>query len=402
MIQAFESAAATAPYYYIGNIADNVTTTFSDTFADPAATNPYNGGGIGDGALSFQRPDGKYVTIFAGSTPSKTVNIYDAGWYSDGQYMTEQMNVPAMAANSTLDWQQTPDQFVRMEVRSASSQTALGVAGSNIVSKPGGSIGNAVNDNWVQVTVNFRRDFPTWSGALNGVYVGTGGMTYPYRPISMPTVNSFQITNGMDLMTLQNNGLNVLRVTSNGNIMSSTGGGFFSGGADLAENYTSTQALDKGEVVMIDKTNPEAVLRSTGQYERTVLGVVSTAPGFVAGGYTQDSYPIALVGRVPVKISTENGSIRAGDYLTAASIPGYAMRATQAGRALGKALESFDTEKAVACPSQGLGNASTTLCGSVMMFVNLTDYFGMPVDVVMAEQRRPGRHLHRLADAVQV
>jgi hypothetical protein len=137
---------------------------------------------------------------------------------------------------------------------------------------------------------------------------------------------------------------------------------------------------------MIDKTNPEAVLRSTGQYERTVLGVVSTAPGFVAGGYTQDSYPIALVGRVPVKISTENGSIRAGDYLTAASIPGYAMRATQAGRALGKALESFDTEKAVACPSQGLGNASTTLCGSVMMFVNLTDYFGMPVDVVMAEQ----------------
>lgn len=379
-------AAATAPYYYIGNIADNATTVFSDTFADPAATNPYNGGGIGDGALSFQRPDGKWITIFAGSTPSKTVNVYDAGWYSDGQYMSEQMNVPAMAANSTLDWQQTTDQYVRMEVRSAASQTALSVAGSNIVSNPGGSISNAGGETWAQVTVNFRRDFPTWGGALNGVYVGTGGMTYPYRQISMPTVNSFQITNGMDLMTLQNNGLNVLRVTSNGNIMSSAGGGFFSGGADLAENYTSTQALDKGEVVMIDKTNPEGVLRSTGQYERTVLGVVSTAPGFVAGGYTQDSYPIALVGRVPVKISTENGPIQAGDYLTAASIPGYAMRATQAGRALGKALESFDTEKAVTCPSQGLGNASSTLCGSIIMFVNLTDYFGMPVDMVMAEQ----------------
>lgn len=379
-------AAATAPYYLVGTINDNTTTTFSDTFADPAATNPYNGGGVGDGAVSFQRPDGKWITLFAGSTPSKTTNIYDAGWYSDGQYMSEQMNVTPMAANSTLDWQQTPDQFVRMEVRSAASQTALSVAGSNIVSKPGGSIGNALNDNWVQVTVNFRRDFPTFGGNLEGVYNSTGGMVYRYRQISMPTVNSFQITNGMDLMTLQNNGLNVLRVTSNGNIMSSAGGGFFSGGADLAENYTSTDALDKGEVVMIDRNNPEGVLRSAGQYETSVLGVVSTAPGFVAGGYTQDSYPIALVGRVPVKISTENGPVRIGDYLTASSIPGYAMRATQAGRALGRALESFDETKAVACPSQGLGNLPTTLCGSVMMFVNLTDYFGMPVDVVMAEQ----------------
>lgn len=379
-------AAATAPYYYIGNIADNVTTTFSDTFADPAATNPYNGGGVGDGALSFQRPDGKWITIYGGSTPSKTVSIYDAGWYSDGQYMSEQMNVTPMAANSTLDWQQTSDQYVRMEARSASSQTALSVAGSNIVSSPGGSIGNAANDNWVQVTVNFRRDFPTFCGNLNGVYNSSGGMTYCNRQISMPTVNSFQITNGMDLMTLQNNGLNVLRVTSNGNIMSSTGGGFFSGGADLAENYTSTQALDKGEVVMIDRNNPEGVLRSAGQYETSVLGVVSTTPGFVAGGYTQDSYPIALVGRVPVKISTENGPVRIGDYLTASSIPGYAMRATQAGRALGRALESFDETTAVTCPSQGLGNSPTTKCGSVMMFVNLTDYFGMPMDVVMAEQ----------------
>lgn len=379
-------AAATAPYYYIGNINDNTTTIFSDTFADPAATNPYNGGGVGDGALSFQRPDGKWITIFGGSTPSKTTNIYDAGWYPDGQYMSEQMNVAPMAANSTLDWQQTPDQYVRMEVRSATSQDALSVAGSNIVSKPGGSIGNAANDNWVQVTVNFRRDFPTFPGSMNGVYNSTGGMVYGYRQISMPTVNSFQITNGTDLMMLQNNGLNVLRVTSNGNIMSSAGGGFFSGGADLAENYTSTQALDKGEVVMIDRNNPEGVLRSAGQYESSVLGVVSTAPGFVAGGYTQDSYPIALVGRVPVKISTENGPIQIGDYLTASSIPGYAMRATQAGRALGRALESFDETTAVTCPSQGLGNVPTTQCGSVMMFVNLTDYFGMPVDVVMAEQ----------------
>jgi hypothetical protein len=62
------------------------------------------------------------------------------------------------------------------------------------------------------------------------------------------------------------------------------------------------------------------------------------------------------------------------------------MRATMAGRVLGKAMESFDTDKAVTCPSQGMGNLPTPQCGSVMLFVNLADYFGQPVDVMMAER----------------
>ena len=326
--------------------------------------------GCGLGCLSFQRPDGKWITIFGGSTASAAVNIIDAGWYSDGQYLSEQMNVPALAANSTLDWQQTPDNFVRMEVRTAASQAALSVAPYFSIRKPGGSIGNAGGETWVQVEINMRREFPTFCGNLNGVYTSTSGVAYCYRQISMPTVNSYQINNGMDILSLQNNGLNLLRVTSSGNIMSSAQGGFFAGGADLAENYISTQKLEPGEVVIIDSANSQGVLRSTGQYQNNVLGVVSTAPGFVAGAYTEDSYPIALVGRVPVKISTENGAIAIGDSLTASSIPGYAMKATMAGRVLGKALEDFKDTKG----------------GEIMMFVNLTDYLGTPVELVMGER----------------
>jgi len=379
-------AGSTTNFRLLTTLNDNVTTTFSDTLADGSLTTAYFGGGAGDGAVSFQRPDGKFVTIFGGAVPSRTVNIYDAGWFADGQYLSEQMNVPAMAANSTIDWQQTSDQFVRMAVRSASSQAALGVASYRPISSPGGSIENAANDTWAQVQVNFRRDFPTFSGGMNGVYNSSGGMTYAYRQISLPMVNSFQINNGMDLLSLQNNGLNVFRVTSNGNIFSSPQGGFFSGGADLAENYTSTQALEKGEVVMIDQSSSSAVLRSMGQYQQHILGVVSTAPGFVAGGFTKDSYPIALVGRVPVRVSTENGPIRSGDMLTSASIPGYAMRATFAGRVLGQALESFDPTSASPCPSEGLGNVATSKCGSITVFINLTDYDGDSLSVLMDEQ----------------
>jgi hypothetical protein len=141
---------------------------------------------------------------------------------------------------------------------------------------------------------------------------------------------------------------------------------------------------------MIDQANPEAVLRATGQYQNNIIGVVSTKPGFVAGGYTDNSYPIALVGRVPVRVSTENGPIQAGDTLTSASIPGYAMKATMAGRALGRALEAFDPAMAVPCPSQGLGNDVATKCGSVMMFVNLANYYGASIEMAMTDEQVTG------------
>ena len=38
--------------------------------------------------------------------------------------------------------------------------------------------------------------------------------------------------------------------------------------------------------------------------------------------------PLALAGRVPVKVSAENGPIRRGDLLTTAATPGHAMKAT--------------------------------------------------------------------------
>ena len=54
---------------------------------------------------------------------------------------------------------------------------------------------------------------------------------------------------------------------------------------------------------------------------------------------------LALLGRVPVKATTENGPIRPGDLLTSASKPGYAMRcgdvAQCEGAIIGKALEAL-------------------------------------------------------------
>ena len=53
--------------------------------------------------------------------------------------------------------------------------------------------------------------------------------------------------------------------------------------------------------------------------------------------------PMAVVGIVPCKVSTENGPIDTGDLLVASSTPGYAMKGTDRnkmlGAVVGKALE---------------------------------------------------------------
>jgi hypothetical protein len=203
------------------------------------------------------------------------------------------------------------------------------------------------------------------------------------RPITNPVLTEISVTKDIDFLNLQADGLTMLRISSNGNVYAADGATFNSSGADLAERYKSQVYLEPGEVVAIDPQNNHGVMKTLYQYQPNTIGVVSTDPGFVAGAYTENSYPIALIGRVPVKVSTENGMIRQGDYLAPSSVPGHAMKATIAGHVIGKALESIDQTKLVTCPESTIQNASRR-CGTVMMFVNLVDYLGTSIDDSLA------------------
>jgi hypothetical protein len=138
-----------------------------------------------------------------------------------------------------------------------------------------------------------------------------------------------------------------------------TDGAFFPGGADVAEYVTVSEPVEPGDVVEIDPQNPTSYRKARGPYSPLVAGVISTAPGVVLGGKhltltlsasgegrgpgERSAALLALLGRVPVKATTENGPIRPGDLLTSASKPGYAMRCASPklceGALLGKALQ---------------------------------------------------------------
>ncbi len=120
--------------------------------------------------------------------------------------------------------------------------------------------------------------------------------------------------------------------------MMTNAAGWSTGSYDFAEMFPSEQYLAAGEIVTVAAID-ENVIRSTSAYQTSIVGIVSTEPGFIAGDFTTSTYPIALAGRVPTKVTNTNGAIEIGDPITTSDIPGVGMKATQAGPIVGYALE---------------------------------------------------------------
>ena len=105
----------------------------------------------------------------------------------------------------------------------------------------------------------------------------------------------------------------------------------------FSENFETTASVEAGEVVSADPNEPGKIKKSESAYDGKIIGVA------VEGG---DVASVISLGRVVVKVSVENGEILAGDHLTSsATKPGWAMKATQAGRTIGLALQPLTSSE---------------------------------------------------------
>jgi hypothetical protein len=115
--------------------------------------------------------------------------------------------------------------------------------------------------------------------------------------------------------------------------------------ADLAEMYVADAAYEPGTVVSFG--GEFEITESKEGYDRAVAGVVSSNPSYLMNTQCQGQYtvPVALVGKVPVKIL---GPCTKGDIMVSAG-NGYAQRCDVPlfGSIIGKAIENFDGESGV-------------------------------------------------------
>jgi hypothetical protein len=121
----------------------------------------------------------------------------------------------------------------------------------------------------------------------------------------------------------------------------------------VTEGYEAGEPLQNGMIVQLstggdktkkaDKSNAK-VIALNQENELQMLGVVvasSDSPVSISDPTKQQVF-VATSGQYAVLVSTQNGAIKAGDYLTISSLKGVGMRSDNTHQAvLGKALQNF-------------------------------------------------------------
>ena len=339
----------------------------------------------------------KTQTVFSTNEPLKSYMGNQAftsggGNYTLGYRFTPTVNgqVTALGGDCTSGtytiqlWTASGTQLATASVTTNGTWSYTGITPVNltagtsyVVSLYGNSTYCYINDSTPTTVGNITINYTVYNGGTGDSFPtnnGGSGTMYGLADISFVTSSTatvslsstFSGSVGIGTAT-PNNELSVV-----GNIAAS---GTITGGVnnpDYAEDITATypNTISAGDLVALDPNHPGQVVLSTSAYDPNLIGVISTHPGFVtnadpttvSGGNANPSQkPLALAGRVPVKVTGQNGPIKPGDYLTASSTPGYAMKATQAGPVIGVAMASFN-------------GSSSANKGSILVFIKYTYY----------------------------
>ncbi len=167
-----------------------------------------------------------------------------------------------------------------------------------------------------------------------------------------------------------------MSLTNNGNLVT-RGTMTASSNPDIAETINiDDQSIESGDIVSSNSYNPDAenpyykavASKSSTEYQPSMIGIISEDPSFlirtksskpISDKWEENERPMVIAGRIPVKITTANGNIRAGDPITSSNIPGVGMKATKAGRIIGIALQDYS-------------NSDTSNVGKVLVLLNPT------------------------------
>lgn len=355
-IQALFSTSATGTNLYATNFLASASSSFQGLFSTSATgTNMYSTNFLANGSSTFQSFVGtSYLAIGSTTLQSFTASNSTTSQATTTNFFATTGNFGA-ASTDVINFKAGNFNFLSRATTTLQVTDTAWVIATNTAATayPLMSFNNSAGTSTIQF----------FGATTTGLTAGTG--------VGIPTGQFVLIGDGKTP-----SGLNILKgglcVDTDGWCTASTTGRIssvssFIGNADLAEMYQAQEYVEPGDVIAV--VSGISVAKATLGDKDKMMGVVSTKPGVVLGsgpdaeGRSGD-VPIALTGRVPVKVSTENGAIKPGDYLTLSSTKGVGARATKAGAVIGQALESYS----------GSG------VGKILVFVKNSYYSGLSLE----------------------
>lgn len=144
------------------------------------------------------------------------------------------------------------------------------------------------------------------------------------------------------------------------NLVSAQGPSF-----DATYSYLSIQEdVQEGDIVM---NSDNGLILANLTYTNKMFGVVQEESVIVYRDVDNQGTPVSRSGIAEVNVTTLNGPIKQGDYITSSPIAGKGMKATQSGYVLGSALEDFSGEGGQSVSIQG----ATAISGKIKVALRI-------------------------------
>ena len=91
------------------------------------------------------------------------------------------------------------------------------------------------------------------------------------------------------------------------------------------------------------KATDKGLIRTTIGFDNKIFGIIADSPLLIFRSETKGK-PVIRSGIAQVNVTTLNGPIKYGDYITSSSVAGKGQKATESGYTVGMALGAFNGE----------------------------------------------------------
>lgn len=103
-------------------------------------------------------------------------------------------------------------------------------------------------------------------------------------------------------------------------------------------NISDKDAVD-GDI--ISSSVDKGFIRSSFPYDNRIFGVIQTSPLITYKSIDDTGSPVSRSGTATVNVTTINGPINVGDYITSSEMPGKGQKATDSGYVIGIAMTTL-------------------------------------------------------------